>query len=274
VFADLHAYGASRLVLDYTQEYRSPDFHTGATRYFLAMLLVSVAALAASRRRPALHEVVLLLGFTGMALFSARNAALYAIVTAPLLAAQLAALPAALPASGRLGRILAHAGPWLARRDASYAARDARARGHLWPALAVAGLACLAAGQWQAGQAPLGIRLDPALQPVAAVEYLQAHPPDGPGFNEQVWGGSLLYGLWPTQRVFIDGELTVRHESLLRDYLTITSLGAGWQEALDRYGVRWVLYSTDSALVRVLAATPGWRVAYQDEVATVLTRGT
>ena len=227
VFADLHAYGASRLVLDYTQEYRSPDFHTGATRFFLAMLLVSVAALAASRRRPALHEGLLLLGFTGMALFSARHAALYAIVTAPLLAAQLAALPAALPATGWLGRILAHAGPWLARRDAIYAALDARARGHVWPVLAVAGLACLAAGQWQAGQAPLGIRLDPALQPVAAVAYLQAHPPDGPGFNEHVWGGYLLYRLWPTQRVFIDGELTARHESLIARLPDGSELGRG-----------------------------------------------
>ena len=272
VFADLRDYMTSKLVLDFTQEYLSPDFHTTAARFFLAMLLVTVAALAWSRRRPALHEGLLLLGFTYLALFSARNIALYAIVTAPLLAAQLASLPAATLVTSRLGRTCSPAGRWLARRDAIYAALDARARGHVWPVLAFAALTWLAAGQWREGAAPLGVQIDPARQPVAAVAYLQAHLPAGNGFNEQRWGGYLLYSLWPTQRVFIDGELTRRHESLIRDYLTIGGLGEGWQDALDRYGVQWALYSTDSSLVRVLSATPGWQVAYQDHVATVLTR--
>src|SRR5205823_1961295 len=107
--------------------------------------------------------------FTYMALFSQRNIPLFAIAIAPLLAAQLAALPPAVSLGGWAGRTLAGFGAWLARRDRVYTALDARATGHLWPILALAGLIWLAGTQQQAGRAPLGVQFDPQLQPVAAV---------------------------------------------------------------------------------------------------------
>ena len=44
------------------------------------------------------------------------------------------------------------------------------------------------------------------------------------------------------------------------------------REVLDKYQVTWVLFDTDSPLVRTLSESPGWRVEYQDDLATVLAR--
>lgn len=265
-------YLRQRLLVDRTVEYMSPNFHDPSMLPFLAMLLATVAGLAWSRRRPALHEGLLLLGFTYFALYSARNISLFTLVVAPVLAAQLAALPCPVSEHGRLGRALRRVRAWLARREAASARLEAQARGHVWPAAAVAALLFLAAAQRQAGLSPLGVQFDSARQPMAAASYLAANPPVGNGFNELRWGGYLLHALWPAQRVFIDGQTDFYGEALTRDYLSVVDLAAGWQAVLDRYAVRWVVYPTDSALVRQLAAMPAWRVAYQDAVATVLTR--
>jgi hypothetical protein len=72
--------------------------------------------------------------------------------------------------------------------------------------------------------------------------------------------------------VFIDGQTDFYGEDLFDEYLTVEQLGQGWEAVLDRYAVRWVLYDTDSVLIRRLEVTPGWQVAYQDDVATVLIR--
>jgi hypothetical protein len=250
----------------------SPDFHQPAFLFFLAMLLATVAAVAWSGRRPALHEGLLLLGFTYLALYARRGVPLFGIVAAPLLAAQLAAFPQGVQRGGPVGLALERLGTWLARRNRRYGRIDEAARGHAWPALALVGLLWLAAAQKRDGLVPLGVQFDPKLQPVAAAAYLEAHPPAGNGFNEQRWGGYLLHEFWPARRVFIDGELSVHTEWLARDYLRVVGLEPGWEDVLDRYGVQWVLYSTDSPLVRALAAAPGWQVAYQDQLATVLTR--
>ena len=130
----------------------------------------------------------------------------------------------------------------------------------------------LAALQARAGGAPLGVRIDPTTQPVAAVRYLEAHPSQGNVFNNLAWGGYLLLEQWPLQRVFIDGQTDFYGEALTREYLDVVALAAGWEAVLDRHDVAWVLFPTDSALVRRLADTPGWRAAYRDDQATILIR--
>ena len=105
-----------------------------------------------------------------------------------------------------------------------------------------------------------------------AAAYLRGNPPEGNGFNQLRWGGYLIHELWPSHRVFIDGQTDFYGEALALEYLNVVELSEGWREVLDRHRVRWVIYDTDSPLVRQLAGSPGWRVLYQDSVATVLAR--
>ena len=265
-----HVFGwfGNTLLINLTQEYTSPNFHQAPVRAFAAMILVAVAGVAWSRRRPSLHEGLLLLGFLYLALFSSRNVPLFAIVVAPVLARQLAAMP--LP-GGRLGVSVGRLLTWLRRRDRVLARIEARSRFHLWPVVILVGLGAVAFVQRDAG-APLGVQFDPARQPVAAVAYLKAHPPQGHMFNNFIWGGYVLHELWPTQRVFIDGQTDFYGEALTQEYLDVQDVKPGWRDLLDRYDVQWIIFPSNSALEQVLTASGIWDTAYRDAMAVVLTR--
>jgi hypothetical protein len=265
-----HVFGwfSNTLLINLTQEYTSPNFHQATVRAFAAMILLAIASVAWSRRRPTLHEGLLLLGFLYLALFSSRNVPLFAIVVAPVLARQLAAMP--LP-GGRLGVSVGRISAWLGRRDRVLARIDASSKFHPWPVVVLVGLAALALAQRHAG-APLGVQFDPARQPVAAVAYLKAHPPQGHMFNNFIWGGYLLHELWPSQRVFIDGQTDFYGEALTQEYLTVQDVKPGWRDVLDRYDVQWIIFRSDSPLEQVLMASGNWDTVYRDSMAVVLTR--
>jgi hypothetical protein len=54
--------------------------------------------------------------------------------------------------------------------------------------------------------------------------------------------------------------------------MKVTQVKEGWDEVLDRYGIRHVLVPAGSALASTLARTPGWHIEYRDDTAIVLTR--
>src|SRR5581483_11736602 len=108
--------------------------------------------------------------------------------------------------------------------------------------------------------------------PVRAVDFLEAHPPDGNVFNEYTWGGYLLYRLYPSQRVFVDGAIDLYGEALTRDYLDIVNAREGWQNKLDAYSVRWVILPPDRPLAHELARSDMWKEWYRDESAGVWVR--
>jgi hypothetical protein len=268
----LVGYFGKTALVNWTEEYRSPDFHTLGPRPFLLMVLATLVGAGWSRRRLALQEGLVLVGTLAGALYSVRNVPLFAVLTAPALVSQLAALPFDAVAEGRCGRWLRALRTWWLDICDIWAEIEGRARGHVWSAVALAVLVLVAGAQLRAGAPPLGAQFDPTRLPVDAVTYLRGRPPAGNGFNRLAWGGYLLNTLWPAQRVFIDGQTDFYGEDLFDEYLTVEQLGQGWEAVLDRYAVRWVLYDTDSVLIRRLEVTPGWQVAYQDDVATVLIR--
>lgn len=175
-----------------------------------------------------------------MALQSARHVPLYAVVVVPLLGARLQAEVAAL------------------RRPLAAWGR---------PALLVACSLAMALGVvlytartlQQAGAIQLGTQPSAATYPVAAVEYLRAHPPAGNLFHSYVWGGYLIYQLYPQARVFIDGRADPYGDALLERARSIEALRPGWRQALDDYEVRLVLVQKNSPLAGALAGDPDWQ---------------
>ena len=71
-------------------------------------------------------------------------------------------------------------------------------------------------------------------------------------FNNFIWGGYIVWRLWPDQKDFIDSQsdLTVKATRL---YLTVDRLDAGWQGVLQQYDVKWVIMPTNSPLSLELA---------------------
>ena len=73
--------------------------------------------------------------------------------------------------------------------------------------------------------------------------------------------------------MFIDGRAdTVYGDDVLRRYLAIDSVDAGWREQLAESGAELTLLAPDSPLTRALDAEDVWRRVYLDDVAVIFER--
>jgi hypothetical protein len=248
----------NRYLVGHTAEYLPPDFHEPSAWPFLLMIVLSLLLLGLKGGGFAVAPALMLAAWTAMGLYSARNVPLYALVAAPILASAAGALWREEP---RLAGLL--------RFDERLAAVEARLRGHAWAAAAVLLAALGLAGGARLDFTGQGNRFDPAVFPVAAVDWLERQPAPGAGFNYFPWGGYLLYRAWPEQRVFIDGQTDFYGETLTRQYEQVITLERDWQAVLRQYAVGWILVPPDTGLAQALAGESGWREAYRDGTAVV-----
>jgi hypothetical protein len=135
----------------------------------------------------------------------------------------------------------------------------------------------------------IGFRFQPRVEewrwPSGAAEFLAAHHIRGPIFNTWEFGGYLMWRLWPSQKVFIDGRAL--SESVFQDYARILynhDSNDGRPDAaqlLDRYGVQAIVingFEYNNGLLYLLApalADPqqsAWKLVYGDSAAMVLVR--
>lgn len=116
------------------------------------------------------------------------------------------------------------------------------------------------------------LSLPDANHPSQAVRYLNQTRPEGRMFNKYSWGGYLIYALDPPAKVFIDGRADMYGEKIFGDYQKIVGLDEQAEQLLETYRIAWVLYPTDSALVRYLKISRKWRAIYSDETASILVR--
>jgi hypothetical protein len=235
----------SDFLTNWLAEYASSNFHDLDSRGFLVWLGVTFLTLAVARPRLSPTSGLMLIVWTYLALYVGRNIPLLAIFVAPILATALAdASPA-----------------WVRRLSDRLAETYATSRGGLLVGVA----AVLAIAVWTRPT-----EMPPKKWPVAAVEFIRAHPQEFKGnmFNQYVWGGYLLQAL-PEHRVFVDGRTDFYGESLIRQYDDTSALRTNWMQALDQYHVSWTLLPTEHRLNLALALLPGWQCVYSNEVATI-----
>lgn len=249
----------NQFLVDNTVEYLSPNFHNISAWLFAAWILFSIVLFGRSGTRVTWTGLLLLAMWTAFGLYSARNIANYvqvaALVTAPVGQVWLAAhLPALRVRFHNLDTVAPPGAGWV------------------WGFVVVGFLiAAQANGVNFDAQGRGNVFTEPTF-PVSAVDYLAQNPPAGNMFNEYTWGGYLEYRLYPSQRVFIDGDNDFFGEALVREYLDIINARDGWQEKLAHYNVRWVIVPPGRALAQALASSADWRQAYRDESAVVWVR--
>ena len=109
--------------------------------------------------------------------------------------------------------------------------------------------------------------------PVAAVQFIRAHPAALPGqmFNDMTWGGYLMLAL-PERKIFMHANLDDYGRGLVEQYNQVDDLGPHWQAVLQKYGVGWTILPARHPLNRLLACQPAWKIAYTDEVTAVYAR--
>jgi hypothetical protein len=246
---------SDKYLMDHVSEFLSPNFHDRMPFKYLLLLLIAVLAL--SRKRIEATELILILGFTNMALYSARYIPLFALVTAPILARQAAA-------AGEL--VGDRTAQFFRKRSENVNRLDARSSAYLWPALAVlvvAGAVC--SGKFQHS-------FDQKTKPVAATEFLIKENITGNMFNNDEFGDYLIYRSYPRYKVFFDGRSDMYGAGMLKEYGKVANFEPGWEAILEKYRITWILYDTQSNLARYLAKESNWVRIYSDSVASIFVK--
>jgi hypothetical protein len=287
--AHIYRYLSDRYLMNRIDEFRSPDFHGWAERCFVVILVLVLIAFAGNLRKLRLSHllVVLLAAYAGF--YSSRNlpvsSMLMVLVAGPILWENFAAL------ADKPG-----AWQWLrngAARISSFSGRmgaqEIELRGHLWPVVSVAfAFALCPQGGWLGSRQLIHAQFDAQKVPAAAVTFLQKEfqgkqPSTEPVFSTDSWGGYLIYRMnpgrmnpgrmYPERKVVVDDRHDLYGSGRIRQYVTLTQAGPGWQSVLEQWQIRTALLPTDSTLANLLREFPqDWRVAYEDKVAVVFER--
>jgi tetratricopeptide (TPR) repeat protein len=122
-----------------------------------------------------------------------------------------------------------------------------------------------------------GLGLKHRVFPVKAVDFLIANGIRGNMYNSIGYGGYLIWRLYPSHRVFIDGRNDVYSEALYREYLDAHSRPDVWNKVVEEYDIDWVIleYSRDYARkerMPHLVDNPEWALVYWDREAIVYAR--
>jgi len=243
-------------------EWASPDFHATFQQPFLLMLAGLLLAFGLSGRRVEGGGLAVTVAFTTLALMARRNFGPFAIVTGPLLAEYGWLV---------LERLEAEGSPFL-KRLANLRGTGETARPRLILDASILGmlaLACLAKG-FAVSQPEQMTRALQAAYPVKAVAWIRENQPPGRLFNEYAWGGYIIWAL-PEYPVFVDGRTDLYGDEIIGEWLQVVNQEKGWMDLVERYQIRLMLISADSQLTFHLKNC-GWRLAYQDDVASVLVR--
>ncbi len=270
---------------DFIQEWRSPDFHLPFTWPFIAMLLLTLAALGRSTRRADWTDLGLVGLWSFASLFAARNIGLYGLLTIPALARYADAVWGKyLPGGGErsLRELKGTEGtkgteeiiepPSVPSGSfSSFSRRQSSMTRLNWVLLGLVVVAALVKiGVALAPQA--AIKAEEESLPAKAVEFIQKNNPSGPLFNSYNWGGYLIFKLWPDYPVYIDGRTDLYDDAFIRRYLNVATGGEGWQQTLDEDGINLVLIESDSTLAKFLRGSSAWEEIYQDDLAVVFVR--
>ncbi|BAJ63185.1 hypothetical protein [Anaerolinea thermophila] len=250
-------YVRNAYLVGHTAEYLSPDFHTPGAFPFLLMVLGILGVWGISHQKPRVDEVLLVSLWIAMALYSARNIPLFAVVSAPVLAKSI----------HTAFQEWAESVPWFKKLrdlDLRMHAVDSKAGGWVTFLLIVVFMA------WTARAGLIPARFQSEVFPVRAMDWLEAHPQEGNVFNYFPWGGYILYRAFPDIRVFIDGQTDFYGEALTREYEQVITLQDGWKDVLDKYRVQWALMPESSMLSKALERELNWEVVYRDQVSVIL----
>jgi hypothetical protein len=119
---------------------------------------------------------------------------------------------------------------------------------------------------------------DEHILPLGAVSFIREQGIGGPLFEVPAHGGTVIFGLWPRERVFIDGRNEVYLKQVNHDFLAMIRQDEGWKDiAFKKYRFRafllphlGALRDASAALTASLMREFGFRLVYWDDAAILL----
>jgi hypothetical protein len=246
-------------------EFLSPSFHHPSAMFFEAMLVLAAVAACRSLAKGSFTEAFFLVVWAHGALLAARNIPIFLIVAALPAAAALQEGLERLPewdVAGWLRRLVER----INRVAAETAGTDSIGR---WHPVSVLGLVLVAAVIY-APHPPRNFRaeFDPKTYPAAALATLRSDP-KARIFTQDEWGDYLIWSLYPSQKVFVDGRSDFYGDDFEQKYIDILNVSDGWEKTLAQFGVDTILMPPKTPLAGALKQSSRWRLVYDDGVAVV-----
>ena len=250
----------SHAMMQFIQEWRSPNFHEPMFQALALFFLVTLAAVALSPKRVRPGELLVLLVMALATLRSSRNVPFFALVAIPTVAESLWSWVAS-QAWGRRFTIAE-------KREFG---RDYTVK--LVFNITVMLLMPLAVIVFAVGYRVTNQRLTEAeTYPVTAVDFIAKERLPQPIFNEYGWGGYLIWRLYPDYRVNMDGRADVYGDDLIEQFLAVHDGEPQWREYLNQHGVRSVLVKPDVPLASLLRDDVAWQKVFEDKGSVVFVR--
>jgi hypothetical protein len=242
---------------DMVVDWLSPNFHEKDLLPLAALILLTIAVLALSPKRPRPSEVLLFLSTLYAMLKSGRHMDIFALVATPLLAEYLQNCVETTSFAKVFGPAKP-AGPGDLRRAIVFNVL-----------LFVPVAACLFKLKSEIYSPPVQKKLN---VPVNAVAYVKDNNISGNTITDpNIWGGYLIWAL-PSNPVYIDGRVDMYGDDFAKDYIEMSSGITRWQEPFEKYSVQVAILKSKSVLGVQLAASPQWQQVYQDDMAVVFRR--
>jgi hypothetical protein len=264
VHVHIFHYMRSSWILDAVEEFQSPKFRNENMLQFELLLFVGLGLIGVLLSRRKFPEALLLLFWAQQSLTSVRHAPIFALVAAPILAAELTDLWNRWTANKTKASIAG------ILRDLSNEFSRMPMQSSIWGVVLVTGLA-LANGQNWPADFP-GIRF-----PIAIVDkHMEALAPlSGPKpriLSSDQWGDYLIYRFYPRVRVFVDGRSDFYGQEYGKDYIHLAGGNYRWPQVMDKYRFDLALIPVEWPLAELLKRDPAWRVKQDDGMAILLER--
>jgi hypothetical protein len=249
----------SSSMMQYIQEWRPPNFQDPMFLALLVLIVVLLCAFAISEKPARPSELFMLSATLAATMRSSRNVPFAALIATPILAG--------------------HLWGWLSnRREAKrLLSQEAGSRPSTAP-LIIFNILLLVGVPIAAAVLRLqsAVAVQPLIEardfPTAAVQFIEANNVPQPIYNEYHWGGYLIWKLYPSYRVYIDGRADVYGDEIIEDFFKAHDGEMGWREPLAKYGVRTVIVEPNTALASLLRESSEWRNVFEDQKAAVFIR--
>jgi hypothetical protein len=231
--------------------------HMGISVWFFVFLLAS------SLREPTvpLADKIISFAWLLIMMFSARNAAIFVLVSAPYMAINLQR------SLERLESIRTQ------RADIMLYLNRSGMREKMAVLLVAAVVISLIMFEMLRGNAGL---TDSAKDPGWAIEFVQKHYPNKRLLNDYNYGGRIIYEAGTTLPVFVDGRAgTAYPERVLSEYLAFLNLDEGWEKIAADYHVEVILVSNTHRFAEAYDSgqyQKNWKRVYRDDVASIFVK--
>jgi hypothetical protein len=273
LYIHVYQYLSNSFLMNHISEFLSPNFHGGAGLGFIALLFITILAIAGRHDAISVSQWFVVLFAVGSGLYAARNlpvsAILLTLVVAPIAAQAIAEAGDQPNLSLRMRRF------W--SRFHSLSARmgnlELHFRSHFWVVLAfVLGLwACMHGGTLGSTQY-IHAYFDEQRFPVKTAELIAERNVREPIFCPDSWGGYLIYRLYPQAKIVVDDRHDLYGEQFFKDYLKVVQVESNWESVLNDMHVNWVVAPTNSPLVTIMKVTPPWIVIHEDATSVLFHR--